>query len=139
MLFLEFDGKKEAIGQLEGTAKFVKEPPKAFWTAVGQTVRQGVIDNFRYGGDLATRQKWKPLKSGKPSKLTKTGRLREVVFQSDEGGAEVGTNMIYGRIHHFGGRAGRNLRAQIPARPWLTLSEETKLKIASLIRNNLMK
>lgn len=31
----------------------------------------------------------------------------------------VGSNLVYSRIHHFGGRAGRGLKTKIPPRPYL--------------------
>jgi len=38
-------------------------------------------------------------------------------------GAQVGTNLKYAAIHHFGGRAGRGLKVTIPARPVLLLTD----------------
>ncbi len=36
----------------------------------------------------------------------------------------IGTNLIYARIHQFGGMAGRNHAAKIPARPYLLFQVE---------------
>jgi len=41
-----------------------------------------------------------------------------------ENEAMVGTNLVYAAIHQFVGRAGRGGKAEIPARPYLKLTEE---------------
>ena len=136
MITVEFNGEKKAtvaLGKLENVEKFVKAPPRSFWAALGRIAKSGVIQNFVEGADLSTGQRWKRKKDGKRSFLTKTKTLRKVVSQSDENGAQVGTNIVYGRIHHFGGTAGRCRRVEIPARPWLTISDDTKKKIANLV------
>jgi len=38
----------------------------------------------------------------------------------------VGSNMLYGLIHQFGGKAGRGRKATIPARPYIGISEQEK-------------
>ena len=35
---------------------------------------------------------------------------------------KVGTNIVYGAIHQFGGKAGRGRKVTIPARPYLGIS-----------------
>lgn len=49
----------------------------------------------------------------------------------------VGTNMVYGAIHQFGGQAGRGRKATIPARPYLGLSEADRTAIAELVAGTL--
>ena len=64
--------------------------------------------------------------------LTATGTLmRSIHFKLQGNSVLVGTNIAYGRIHHFGGKAGRGKKVTIPARPWLVLPDEGK---AALIR-----
>jgi phage virion morphogenesis protein len=72
---------------------------------------------------------WLPLvaREGKP--LIKNRILMNSI-NSDYGEtfAEVGTNLEYAAIHQFGGAAGRNKAAIIPARPYLPIYEgEVKL------------
>ena len=45
----------------------------------------------------------------------------------------IGTSIAYGRIHQFGGFAGRNRRVFIPARPYLVFQEEDLKRIEILI------
>lgn len=48
-----------------------------------------------------------------------------------------GTNVLYGAIHHFGGRAGRGHRARIPARPYLGVSDDDRAELVN-IENDLL-
>ncbi len=55
---------------------------------------------------------------------TRTGRLRDSIgWRIERKGKEligrVGTNVVYGRIHEYGGTAGRNRAANIRPRPYL--------------------
>ncbi|PHR19285.1 MAG: phage virion morphogenesis protein [Hoeflea sp.] len=43
-------------------------------------------------------------------------------YQANSDHARVGTPVVYAAIHHFGGKAGRNRKVTIPARPYLGLS-----------------
>lgn len=45
----------------------------------------------------------------------------------------VGTNLVYGAIHQFGGEAGRGRKAKIPARPYLGLSEADREAVEALV------
>jgi len=68
--------------------------------------------------------------------LTDTAQLRNsIAAEADSAGVTVGTNMEYGAIHQFGGRAGRG--SVIPARPYLLLQEEDYPKIAAIIERHL--
>ena len=51
--------------------------------------------------------------------------------------ARVGTPMIYGAIHQMGGQAGRGLKATIPARPYLGLSEHDRRAITDLVHETI--
>ena len=46
--------------------------------------------------------------------------------------AEIGSNVIYAAIHHFGGDTGRNHAVSLPARPALGVSPEIQSDIRSL-------
>lgn len=68
--------------------------------------------------------------------LTDTGRLRGSIAYtvSDDGRAvEVGSNVAYAAIHQFGGRAGKGLRATLPARPYLGIDERDRDAIARIV------
>lgn len=61
--------------------------------------------------------------------LQESGRLiRSISSDSDSSHAAVGTNVVYGPIHQFGGKAGKGGSVEIIARPYLPLTEEGELQ-----------
>ncbi len=71
--------------------------------------------------------------------LTDTGRLRgSITGRGDEKRAEWGSNVIYARVHQFGGRLMRGRRqGGLPARPYLGLNDDDKLAIEEIIAEGL--
>lgn len=61
--------------------------------------------------------------------LQQTGRLMgSIDTDYDDRQAAVGTNVVYGAIHQFGGETGRNKATEILARPYLPLTEDGELQ-----------
>ncbi|MGE4827823.1 phage virion morphogenesis protein [Yersinia enterocolitica] len=61
--------------------------------------------------------------------LQATGRLMgSVATDYDASHVAVGTNVIYGAIHQFGGETGRNKAVELPARPFLPLTGDGELQ-----------
>lgn len=64
--------------------------------------------------------------------LVDHGHLRDSytynVFLSGEG-VEVGSDLVYSAIHHFGGETGRNHATELPARPVLGINDEDEQEI----------
>ena len=57
--------------------------------------------------------------------LTVEGQLASsVTTQYDDNSAVIGSNKEYARIHQLGGQAGRNKSVEIPARPYLYLTND---------------
>lgn len=55
--------------------------------------------------------------------LFRQGHLRNsLTYRASRTGVEIGTNLAYGAVHQFGGKAGRGHKITIPARPYLGLS-----------------
>ena len=80
-------------------------------------------------------KKWQPLSpsyaarkhKGRGQILVARGQLRNTLaYNYDETKVEFGSGLKYARIHQFGGKAGRGKKVNIPARPWLGLSEQNK-------------
>lgn len=70
--------------------------------------------------------------------LIDTARLlRSITRQVDATEASVGTNVVYGRIHQLGGKAGRGHRVRIPARPYLGLSHEDREEVRLILSRHL--
>ncbi|MBL4870543.1 MAG: phage virion morphogenesis protein, partial [Robiginitomaculum sp.] len=64
------------------------------------------------------------------SLLQGEGDLLDGIFSEQRGDkAVVGSNEVYAAIHQFGGKAGRNKSIDIPARPFLGISEENEADI----------
>lgn len=86
-------------------------------------------------------KKWKPslrvqLRGGKT--LTKDGHLSGSVSSNySREYAEWGVNRIYAAIHQFGGRAGRGLRLQIVARPYLGVSNDDQRDILDALQRRI--
>jgi len=47
----------------------------------------------------------------------------------------VGSNLVYAAIHQFGGRAGRNQAVEIPARPYLGLSDANRDEVRAAVED----
>jgi phage virion morphogenesis protein len=47
--------------------------------------------------------------------------VSSVSSKYDDNSAIVGTNKVYAAIHQFGGKAGRNKKVEVSARPYLKL------------------
>ncbi|EFN7273595.1 phage virion morphogenesis protein [Escherichia coli] len=61
--------------------------------------------------------------------LQDTGRLMgSVSTNHDDRQAAVGTNVVYGAIHQFGGKTGRHESVELPARPYLPLTGDNELQ-----------
>ena len=66
------------------------------------------------------------------------GRLASsITTQYDDESAVIGSNLDYAAIHQLGGQAGKNKSASIPARPYLSLSNEDLEDILDSIKNYL--
>ncbi|MEW5722887.1 MAG: phage virion morphogenesis protein [Thermodesulfobacteriota bacterium] len=96
--------------------------------SAGLIVLRSIDRAFMAGGRP---QKWKPreqkyaarmARKGKTKILMVSGNLRNSITAQTEGQKIiVGSNLVYARIHQLGGQAGRNLAADIPARPYLVV------------------
>ncbi len=55
----------------------------------------------------------------------------------DNDSAVIGSNLEYAAIHQLGGQAGWNKSVEIPARPYLKLTDDDFDEIITSIRNHL--
>lgn len=123
MIDIQIDNLFVVQNQIERLGRGLGDNRYLLMRRLAGTMHKAVQQNFRQGG----RPKWLGLKyrHGKP--LTDTGALRNSLSELyDNDTALVGTNMVYAAIHHFGGMAGRNRKVRIPARPFMTLTNEDK-------------
>lgn len=105
-----------------------------------------VHENFAREGrpapwpELSPAYKRRLAKKGKTGKMLNRsagGLFHSISADSDSHRARVGTNKRYAAIHHFGGLAGRNHAARIPARPYLSLTEADIRKILARVEKAL--
>ena len=108
-------------------------------------MHNAVEENFAQEG----RPKWVPLgqktiiarqkKGYWPGQiLQQTGKLAASISSySDNDQAVVGTNVVYAAIHQFGGKAGRGGKVNIPARPYLQLTDENMEEILKAVKEYL--
>lgn len=76
-------------------------------------------------------------KTGKMLNRTSGGLYHSIHAGYDSSSATVGTNKAYAAIHHFGGRAGRGKKAEIPARPYLHLDDADTRRIVERMKRYL--
>ena len=89
-------------------------------------------ENFKEEG----RPKWQYLSEKTKTARRKTGHYPgqilqvsgqlalSITTQYDETSAVIGSNKVYAAIQQLGGQAGKNKKVNIPARPYLMLSED---------------
>ncbi|VVE55447.1 hypothetical protein PIN31009_04969 [Pandoraea iniqua] len=66
--------------------------------------------------------------------LMNTRRLySSYVYRLVSGGVEIGSNLVYARIHHFGGETGRGHAVRIEARPVLGVNDENSTVIGNML------
>ena len=100
---------------------------QSMFDQIGQTLVASTIARFESGRgpDGAA---WKPsrraLEEGGKTLVDKGLLRNSITHRAGARGVDVGTNVLYGAIHQFGGRAGRNRSAKIPARPYLGVDDE---------------
>lgn len=111
----------------------------------GEIAHASVTENFEVGG----RPRWKRLsqvtikKKGHDRPLIgRTGNLSRITMRPDRLSVQLGTHpsaRAYAAIHQFGGRAGRNLKVLIPARPYMMLQPEDVVEMRETARSYLKK
>jgi phage virion morphogenesis protein len=135
----------EGLGLAEGVVRRIREraldlsvPLRAGGVHMMGSIRR----NFKVGGRP---KKWAPLKPAtlkakapKTKILIDSARLMgSVTFKESRDRLDVGTNLIYGPIHQFGGQAGRGLATTIQARPYMVFQESDVRVIARFIGEHL--
>lgn len=70
--------------------------------------------------------------------LTDQGHLKaSITHRPGRDRVEVGSNVIYARIHQLGGQAGRRGSAAIPARPYLGFSADDEADTLDIVNDYL--
>ena len=103
-------------------------------------------DNFKNEGRP---DKWTELSEATKKQRTKkkkwpgqilqvSGQLASSIStQYDDESAIIGSNLDYAAIHQLGGQAGKNKKVEIPARPYLMLTNDDYAEILEEINKHL--
>ena len=68
--------------------------------------------------------------------LQVSGQLASSIStQYDDESAVIGSNLDYAAIHQLGGQAGKNKKVEIPARPYLKLTDDNFNEILDATKN----
>ena len=106
--------------------------------AMGEHVLLRVSDAFQEETSPSG-EKWKPSERAAARKrgktLVQTGRLRaSVAYEVHGDELHVGTNLVYGAIHNFGGETGRrDARFEMPKRTFLELTDGDRDEFGSIM------
>lgn len=121
-------------------------PMKPFFEEVGEILDSSIQDSFRQGGRYSGNpdefrggsQKWTKSKRAEEQSgqtLLDKGQLAaSITYFANDAGVIIGSNRVYGAIHHFGGQTGRDHAVTLPARPWLVVQEEDYEDIREALR-----
>ena len=100
---------------------------QALMESVGEALRSGTIERFDAEED-PQRKKWKPsarAMAGGGKTLDKESHLKDSIdYAATSDKVMVGSNLPYARIHQLGGKTGKGHKVDMPARPYLGVSEE---------------
>ena len=129
--------------------------PTPMLEQIGEAGEKAVKRNFREGG---VPEKWKVSRRAAAQNGQTlidngvTGLVGSVTFDIQGRTVRIGSNVIYGRIHHFGGtitpKNGKFLRFKgadgwvtkksvtIPARPWLVLHKQAFGRFNAIIKQH---
>lgn len=130
MISIQFDDRevREALNRAMARAGNLKP----LMEDIGESVLLSVKRNFEAEGRPALWKKSKRAEAGGGQTLSDKARLRNsITLRAMASQVEVGTNVEYAAIHHFGGKAGRGRKVTLPARPYLMLQDGD---VAAIIR-----
>ena len=100
---------------------------QALMESVGEALRSGTIERFEAEEDPQGK-KWKPsarAMGGGGKTLDKESHLKDSIdYAATSDKVMVGSNLPYARIHQLGGKTGKGHKVDMPARPYLGVSEE---------------
>ncbi|WP_415714400.1 phage virion morphogenesis protein [Maridesulfovibrio sp.] len=106
-----------------------------FMDTMGETLVSSTHQHFKDGVG-PDGKKWKT--SQRASKeggqtLVDSARLRNAVtYEATSQMVVIGVNAVYARIHQLGGKTGRGLKVEMPARPYIYINDEDRAEIRAL-------
>lgn len=99
---------------------------KPLMGSIGAMMLEDTEDNFESESFMG--RPWKPWGASTKKRRAGGKKLQDsthlagsITYDADSSSVALGTNVVYGAIHQFGGRAGRAKASIIPARPFLPI------------------
>lgn len=154
---VELNGDEQAL--LDRLSSLSEADTAAAMAAIGEALRTSTLERFDTGTDPEGRR-WRTSIRAEASggkTLVKSGQLKSSIHtESSDKGVAVGTNKIYAATHQLGARnrtirakeggllrfkigdrwiSKKEVRVDIPARPFLGVSEEDMQEISHIIEN----
>lgn len=135
MLYIEIN-TSDLERKMRGVVLGLQQPAELM-TDLSEVMYNEVIKNFEMQG----RPSWKKLSPVTLAKKKGNRKLQEGGANSEdligsfearvEGNTAVVSNAVtYAAIHNFGGKAGRGLKVDIPARPFMTIPASGRQALA---------
>jgi len=98
---------------------------------IGNMIKNEIEHNFEKES-TSDGKKWSDTKNNKRARGGKVLVDNSILntsftYIANNNGVEVGTNLIYARVHNFGGKAGRGAKVIIPKRSFLPLDDNNEL------------
>jgi len=108
------------------------------YQSIGNYMMGSIEDNFQREGRPDTWEKLSAAtlaKKGPGRKILQDSNLlrQSVGFQAFADKVQLGSNLVYAAIQHFGGDAGRNKAVYIPARPYLLIHTDDEKEINDMV------
>ena len=117
------------------------------WGNIEGSFAYSTEENFKE----ESRPKWQDLADSTKKQRKKKGTYPGLILQItgqlassvntyyDDDSAVIGSNLNYAAIHQLGGQAGKGLKAERPARPYLQLTDDDFAEIIDKIKMYLIK
>lgn len=108
------------------------------YASIGNYMMSSIEDNFQREGRPDTWEKLSDAtlaKKGPGRKILQDSNLlrQSMGFQAFSDKVQLGTNLVYAAIQHFGGYAGRNKAVYIPARPYLLVQSDDEKEVNDIV------
>lgn len=102
---------------------------------IGSALTASTLDRFERG-KAPDGSPWEPSLraiADEGQTLVDSARLMQsITHKASQREVEIGTNLIYARIHQFGGQAGKGRSVELPARPYLGASDDDERAIGEI-------
>jgi len=129
------------LDRMLGTAVTKARQGKAAMEEIGEMLVSSTVERF----DSSTApdgSRWTPSQRAEKEggkTLVDTGRLRgSIGYEASPDQVVVGSNLVYARIQQLGGKAGRNHAVELPARPYLGVSDDDIDEARAILADHLV-